>query len=109
MFLDSIEYTATLIELVSRQTCMTVAAVTKKIGKERIYNLCHNAPMNRVLPIKRIGMEVISDNFIPVGSLETLVEPDWSFGKSIGAKVFQMTDDQKKYVDVLFALLQKEG
>ena len=50
MFLESIGYTAMLIEYVARQTGCSVSDIATVLGRTKIFNLCHNAPMNRLLP-----------------------------------------------------------
>lgn len=105
MFLESIEYTATLIEYVSRQTGCSVANVVNTLGYTRVYNLCHNAPMNRLLPIKKIGMEVISDNYLPSNSFSDALSADFQYGEDITRRVATLTSDKKEYVNKLFMLL----
>ena len=105
MFLESIEYTATLIEYVARQTSHSVAYVANTLGYIRVYNLCHNAPMNRLLPIKKIGMEVISDNYLPSSSFSDVLSPNIQYGAEIARYVAALANDKKEYVDKLFMLL----
>ena len=105
MFLESIEYTATLIEYVARQTGQSVSYVTNTLGYTRVYNLCHNAPMNRLLPIKKIGMEVISDNYLPSSSFSDALSPNIQYGAEIARQVAALANDKRQYVDKLFLIL----
>lgn len=105
MFLESIEYTATLIEYVARQTGCSVSYIANTLGYIRVYNLCHNAPMNRLLPIKKIGMEVISDNYLPPNSFSDALSVDFQYGAEVARQVATLTNDKKEYVDKLFVIL----
>ena len=105
MFLESIGYTATLIEYVARLTRRSVSEVTTTIGFRRVFDLCHNAPMNRLLPIDRIAMEVISDNYLSAVSWSDGMTVDQEYGKQIAESVGVATQDKHKYVDELYNLL----
>lgn len=105
MFLESIGYTATLIEYVARQTGRSISDITSTLGLTQVFNLCHNAPMNRLLPIKRIAMEVISDNYLSAVSWSDGLVADQEYGKKITELVDAATQDKHKYVDELYSLL----
>lgn len=105
MFLESIEYTATLIDYISRQIDLPVASVATTLGEKNISNLCHNAPMNRLLPISQIAREVISDNYLTSKSWQDSNVENLTFGKDIAALVDSKTPDKHKYVAVLYGLL----
>lgn len=66
MFLESIGYTAILIKYVARQTGRSISDITSTLGLTQVFNLCHNAPMNRLLPIERIAREVLVTTIYPL-------------------------------------------
>ena len=105
MFLESIGYTATLIEYVARQTGRSISDITSTLGITQVFNLCHNAPMNRLLPLKRIAMEVISDDYLSAVSWSDGLVADQEYGKKITELVGTATQDKHKYVDELYSML----
>lgn len=105
MFLESIEYTATLIDYVARQVNRSIPDVASVIGEQKIFNLCHNAPMNRHLPMSRIAKEVIHDNDLPGQRWAEGVVEDPSFGRRMAARVASKESDKHHYASVLYELL----
>lgn len=105
MFLESIEYTATLIEYVARQVGLPISNVASILGKTKIFNLCHNAPMNRLLPIEKIAKEVVFDNYLPCNNWVYSLVVHYEYGSRIAKKVGTVTDDKYEYVDELYNLL----
>lgn len=109
MFLESIGYTATLIDYVARQTGRAVSDIASTLGITKVFNLCHNAPMNRLLPIERIAMEVISDNYLSSVRWSDDLVVDTEYGEHITELVNAATNDRRKYVDILFGLLTENN
>lgn len=105
MFLESIGYTATLIDYVARQTGRSVHDITMTLGLTQVFDLCHNAPMNRLLPIKQIAREVIIDNYLSSSSSSGDLIADEEYGMRIAELVCAATQDKHKYVDELYGLL----
>lgn len=105
MFLESIGYTATLIDYVARQTGRSVSDITTTLGLTQVFDLCHNAPMNRLLPIKQIAREVIIDNYLTSSSSSDDLIADEEYGMRIAELVGAATQDKHKYVDELYGLL----
>lgn len=108
MFLESIGYTATLIEYVARQTGLSVSEIASTLGITKVFNLCHNAPMNRLLPIEKIAREVAFDNYLFPKFLGDSILVNYEYGSRIEKLVGAATQDKHKYVDELYALLIKE-
>lgn len=109
MFLESIGYTATLIDYVARQTGRSVSDIASTLGITKVFNLCHNAPMNRLLPIERIAMEVISDNYLSSVRQSDDLVVDTEYGEHITELVNAATNDRREYVDILFGLLTENN
>lgn len=105
MFLESIGYTATLIEYVARQTGRSAPDIATVLGLTKIFNLCHNAPMNRLLPIKQIAREIIIDNYLNATEWSDELMANERYGVKIEKLVAATTDDKHEYANALFDLL----
>lgn len=105
MFLESIGYTAMLIEYVARQTGCSVSDIATVLGRTKIFNLCHNAPMNRLLPIKQIAREIIIDNYLNAPEWSDVLVANERYGAKIEKLVDATTDDKREYTNELFDLL----
>lgn len=103
--LESISFTATLIHYVAQMTGRTVADTAAAIGRYNIARLCHNAPMNRILPLAQIAREVIYDNALFRFGFDAPAEPDYSFGESIANTIGREVADKHRYADRLYELL----
>lgn len=104
MFLDSIEYVASLIKAAASACGLSIHDTALRIGREQISDLCHNAPMNQLLPARKIVGEIIQDYDLPYGVWEG-DELDVEFGAMIRAMVFAMVSDQREYPNALFTAL----
>lgn len=105
MLIESIGYTAMLVEYISRVTHQTMAVITETIGETGIFRLVHNAPMNRHLPIAQIAREVMSDYGISCKSPDFAVIPDEDVSAIVISEVQAITSQKSLYASVLYELL----
>lgn len=105
MLIESIGYTAMLVEYISRATHLPVAVIAKTIGKAGIFRLAHNAPMNRHLPMTQIASEVMSDYGISCKIPDFTIIPDESVSATVISEVQAITLQKSLYASVLFELL----
>ena len=78
-------YTATLLKYVSDLTGLKLDAVVSQLGVDAIGRLIHNAPMNRLLPIRKIATEIIQYYYLPQRML-SFAEPDEAFGEDVASR-----------------------
>lgn len=107
MYIESIGYLAMLLEYIASTTGNSVKSVAEKIGEDGIARLCHNAPMNRLLPIKKISQEVIHDYEIPGTDLKMAIKNDM-FGDICMGAVKERTSDKKQFVHVFYEMITGE-
>ena len=105
MLIESIGYTAMLVEYISRVASLPVAVIAKTIGDAGIFRLAHNAPMNRHLPITQIASEVMSDYSISCKSPNFTVRPDEAVSATVISEVQAITSQKNLYTSVLYELL----
>ena len=105
MLIESIGYTAMLVEYISRVASLPVAVIAKTIGDAGIFRLAHNAPMNRHLPITQIASEVMSDYSISCKSPDFAVMPDETVSATVISEVQAITSQKNLYTYVLYELL----
>lgn len=105
MLIESIGYTAMLVDFIARTTLLPVAVIAKTIGEAGIFRLTHNAPMNRHLPITQIASEVMSDYSISCKSPDFAVMPDEAVATTAISDVQAITSQKNLYVSVLYELL----
>lgn len=105
MLIESIGYTAMLVEYISRATHLPVAVIAKTIGEAGIFRLAHNAPMNRHLPITQIASEVMSDYRISYKTPDFTIVPNEAVAATAISNVQTITSQKSLYASVLFELL----
>ena len=105
MLIESIGYTAMLVDYIARATHLPVAVIAETIGEVGIFRLSHNAPMNRHLPITQISSEVISDYSISCKSPNFTVRPDEAVSATVISEVQDITSQKNLYTSVLYELL----
>lgn len=105
MLIESIGYTAMLVEYISRATHLPVAVIAKTIGEAGIFRLAHNAPMNCHLPITQISSEVMSDYSISCKSPDFTVIPNAAISEALISEVQSTTSQKSMYASVLYKLL----
>ena len=105
MLIESIGYTAMLVDYIARATHLPVAVIAETIGEVGIFRLAHNAPMNRHLPITQISSEVISDYSISCKSPNFTVRPDEAVSATVISEVQDITSQKNLYTYVLYELL----
>ena len=105
MLIESIGYTAMLVEYISRATHQPVAVIAETIGEAGIFRLAHNAPMNRHLPITQIAREVMSDYGISCKTPDLTIVPDEAVSATAISNVQAITSQKSLYASVLFELL----
>lgn len=105
MLLESIAYTASLVDYISQEIRCSVGEVTERIGPSGIARLCHNAPMNKHLPESRIAHEVECDylSIIQIGGNSAI----WNevFGLDLMGAVKESCTNHHQYAHRLFELL----
>ena len=105
MLIESIGYTAMLVEYISRVASLPVAVIAKTIGEAGIFRLAHNAPMNRHLPLVQISHEVMSDYGISCKDPDFTIIPDETFSEAAISEVQSATSLKNMYASVLYELL----
>lgn len=105
MLIESIGYTAMLVDYIGRATHLPVAVIAETIGEAGIFRLAHNAPMNRHLPITQIAREVMSDYEISYQSPDFTILPDEAVSSTMISKVQAITSQKSLYASVLYELL----
>lgn len=105
MLIESIGYTAMLVDYIARATHLPVAVIAETIGEAGIFRLAHNAPMNRHLPITQISSEVMSDYSISCKSPDFTVIPNTAISEAIISEVQSTTSQESMYASVLYKLL----
>lgn len=105
MLIESIGYTAMLVDYIARATHLPVAVIAETIGEAGFLRLAHNAPMNRHLPITQISSEVMSDYSISCKSPNFTVKPDEAVSATLISNVQAITSQKNLYASVLFELL----
>ena len=105
MLIESIGYTAMLVDFVARAAHQPIADITETIGETGIFRLAHNAPMNRHLPITQIAREVMSDYGISCITPDFSIMPNQEFSEIIMIKVQAETSQKNRYACVLYDLL----
>lgn len=105
MLIESIGYTAMLVEYISRVADLPVAVIAKTIGEAGIFRLAHNAPMNRHLPITQIASEVMSDYGIFYKTPELAIVPNEAVSATAISNVQAITSQKSLYASVLYELL----
>lgn len=105
MLIESIGYTAMLVEYISRATHQPMAVIAETIGEAGIFRLAHNAPMNRHLPITQIASEVMFDYGISYQSPDFTILPDEDISSAMISKVQTITSQKNRYASVLYELL----
>ena len=105
MLIESIGYTAMLVEYISRATHLPVAVIAETIGEAGIFRLAHNAPMNRHLPITQIAKEVMSDYGIAYQYPDFAILPDEIVSSTMISKVQAITSQKSLYASFLYELL----
>ena len=105
MLIESIGYTAMLVEYISRVAGLPVAVIAKTIGETGIFRLAHNAPMNRHLPLVQISHEVMSDYGISCKDPDYTVIPNETFSAAAISEVQSATSQKNMYASVLYELL----
>lgn len=102
MQLESIGYMAILLEYIAQGLNCTMREVAEGIGEKGVERLCHNAPMNSLLPINKIADEVIYDYSLP-GAAH--FNPSWRnvhVGDTYMKAVAEKTTDKSKYVHIFY-------
>ena len=105
MLIESIGYTAMLVDYIARATHLPVAVIAETIDEAGIFRLAHNAPMNRHLPITQIASEVMSDYSISCKSPDFAVMPDEAVSATVISEVQAITSQKNLYTSVLYELL----
>lgn len=105
MLLESIAYTASLVDYISQETGLSVDNVTKRIGQSGIERLCHNAAMNKHLPESRIAHEVEADYLSIIQVRGASAQWDTAFGHELMRTVEVSSTDRHKYAQRLYELL----
>lgn len=105
MLIESIGYTAMLLEYISRATHLPVAVIAKIIGEAGTSRLAHNAPMNRHLPITQIAREVMSDYGISCKTPDLTIVPNEAVSATAVSNVQAITSQKNMYASVLYELL----
>lgn len=105
MLIESIGYTAMLVDYIARATHLPVAVIAETIGEAGIFRLAHNAPMNRHLPITQIFSEVMSDYGISCKAPDFAVMPDEAVSATVISEVQAITSQKNLYTTVLYKLL----
>ena len=105
MLIESIGYTAMLVDYIARATHLPVAVIAETIGEAGIFRLAHNAPMNRHLPITQIAREVMSDYGISCKTPDLTIVPDEAVSATAISNVQAITSQKSLYASVLFELL----
>ena len=105
MLIESIGYTAMLVDYIARATHLPVAVIAETIGEAGIFRLAHNAPMNRHLPMTQIASEVMSDYGISCKSPDITVIPDEVVSATVISEVQAITSQKCLYASILYALL----
>ena len=105
MLIESIGYTAMLVDYIARATHLPVAVIAETIGDAGIFRLAHNAPMNRHLPMTQIASEVMSDYSISCKSPDFTVMPDEDVSATVISEVQAITSQKNLYTSVLYELL----
>ena len=104
MLIESIGYTAMLVDYIARATHLPVAVIAKTIGEAGIFRLAHNAPMNRHLPITQIACEVMSDYGISCKSPDFTVIPDETVSATVIFEVQAITSKKSLFASFLYEL-----
>lgn len=105
MLIESIGYTAMLVDYIARATHLPVAVIAETIGEAGIFRLAHNSPMNRHLPITQIAREVMSDYGISCKTPDLTIVPDEAVSATAISNVQAITSQKSLYASVLFELL----
>ena len=105
MLIESIGYTAMLVDFIARTTHLPVAVIAETIGEAGIFRLAHNAPMNRHLPITQISSEGMSDYSISCKSPDFTVMPDEDVSAIVISEVQAITSQKNLYTSALYELL----
>ena len=105
MLIESIGYTAMLVDYIARATHLPVAVIAETIDEAGIFRLAHNAPMNRHLPMTQIASEVMSDYSISCKSPDFTVMPDEDVSATVISEVQAITSQKNLYTSVLYELL----
>lgn len=106
MLIESIGYTAMLVDYIAKLTHRDLANIASAIGEAGIARLVHNAPMNRHLPILRIANEVMHDYGITCRYADLTAEVDKSFSASAIESVQSVATHKGQYASVLYSLLR---
>lgn len=106
MLIESIGYTAMLVDYIARATHRDLAAITQAIGADGISRLAHNAPMNRHLPLQRIACEVMADYGIVCKDPDFSVMPDDTLRNIVITQVQTATQQKNMYASMLYDLLR---
>lgn len=105
MLIESIGYTAMLVDYIARATHLPVTVIAETIGEAGIFRLAHNAPVNRHLPITQIAREVMSDYGISYQSPDFSTLPDEAISATVISEVHKSTAQKSMYASVLYKLL----
>ena len=105
MLIESIGYTAMLVDYIARATHLPVAVIAETIGETGIFRLAHNAPMNRHLPITQIASEVMSDYGISYKTPDLTIISSEAVSATAISNVQAITSQKSLYASVLFELL----
>lgn len=105
MLIESIGYTAMLVDYVAKITHRDLADIANAIGEAGIARLAHNAPMNRHLPILRIANEVIHDYGITCQYPDLTAEADKAFSASAIESVQATATHKSQYASLLYSWL----
>lgn len=109
MLIESIGYTAMLVDYLARATHLPVAVIAETVGEVGIFRLAHNAPMNCHLPITQIASEVMSDYSISCKSPDFAVMPDKAVSTTAISEVQDVTSQKNMYPSVLYELLSSRN
>lgn len=102
----SIAYTATLVKYVADITGKELMVVSTLIGDQGLSRLIYNAPMNRLLPLKQIAVEVIHDYDIRSSVMNEAI-PDAQFGNTVADQVMASASKEELGVFLLATLTKK--
>lgn len=105
MLLESIAYTASLLDYIRQETGLAVSEVAKRIGHAGIERLCHNAAMNKHLPESRIAHEVEYDYLSIIRVNGKTAQWNEVFGHDLMQSVEASGVDQYQYAHQLYELL----
>lgn len=105
MLIESIGYTAMLVDYIARATHLPVAVIAETIGEAGIFRLAHNAPMNRHLPIMQNASEVMSDYGISYKTPDHTIIPNEAVSAKAISNVRAITSQKSLYASVLYELL----